>query len=374
MHISFLFCYVVTENETIHLTPTILSLETSLPAYSLSQLEIADHLNRFMHFEDEEAWFLEKIYKNSAIGRRYSVLPDIIHATHPAGFIGMSERNAIYKKEAPLLAEKSARGALNNWNRPPSDITHIISVSCTGIMTPGIEFLLSQRLGLNPDASLLGINFMGCHGAFKALKVAAKIAKENPKNRILLVSTELCTLHFKTRGDIESIVIQSLFADGSASAIIGCQPTEHEKVIFEITEERSCAIHDTLDDMTWDASDEGFNMTLSQRVPSLIETHIESFVKQLAGTSANFHEFEWAIHPGGKLIVESVEKALKLDRSMTASTWNVLGHCGNVSSATFLFVLKDIFNRNISKEKVIGLGFGPGLCVEGLVLNYKGVY
>jgi predicted naringenin-chalcone synthase len=332
----------------------------------LSQLEIADYLSRFMHLQDEEAWYLEKIYKNSAISRRYSVLPDAIQAIKK-GPVGMSERNAIYKQEAPLLAEISASEAFSGWNRPRSEITHVISVSCTGVMTPGIEFLLTQKLGLNSDVSLLGINFMGCHGAFRALKVAAKIAKENPKNRILLVCTELCTLHFKTRGDIESIVIQSLFADGSAAVIMGCQPRENEKVLFEITGEKATMIKESLKDMTWDASDEGFDMTLSQRVPSLIGEHIEGFVKQMVGEK--IHDCEWAIHPGGKLIVETVEKAMKLDRSKTTSTWNVLSECGNISSATFLFVLKDIHQRKVKKEKIIGLGFGPGLSVEGLLLN-----
>lgn len=358
--------------------PAILSLGTALPAHSMSQIEIADTLSRFMHLEDQEAWYLEKIFKNSAISKRYSVLPDIIHAcsTTPIkdGFLGMSERNAIYKKEAPLLAERSAKEALKDWDRPLSDITHVISISCTGVMTPGIEFLIAQRLGLRPDVSLLGINFMGCHGAFKGLKVATKIAKENPKNRILLISTELCTLHFKPRGDIESIVIQSLFADGSAALIMGCEPREKEKVLFEIIEEKSIAIHDTLDDMTWDAGDEGFNMTLSQRVPSLIGEHIESFVRNLAGKDENLHTYEWAIHPGGKMIIEAVEKAMSLDRSMTTSTWNVLSQCGNISSATFLHVLKDIHDRKMTKEKIIGLGFGPGLSVEGLVLKRENNY
>lgn len=346
--------------------PAILSLGTALPAYSMSQLEIADYLSNLMQLEDEEAWYLSKIYKNSAISRRYSVLPAI-----KKGFVGMSERNMIYKKEAPLLAEKSAREALSHWKRPVSDITHVISVSCTGVMTPGIEFLLAKELGLNRDVSLLGINFMGCHGAFRALKTVAKIAKENPRNRILLVCTELCTLHFKPRGDIESIVIQSLFADGSAAVVVGCQPQENENPLFEIVGERAYAIHDSLEDMTWDASDEGFDMTLSQRVPSLIGDHIESFVHELVGRDVNLLACEWAIHPGGKLIVETVEQKMKLDKSMTTSTWNVLGQCGNMSSATFLYVLKDIADRKVEREKIIGLGFGPGLSVEGLVLNNK---
>jgi len=357
--------------------PSILSIGKSLPTYALSQLEIAERLNDLLQLPDEEAWLLEKIYKNSEINKRYSVLPDIMHPksrfsmpSQGIRFVGMSERNADYKKEAPKLAEKSAKEALTHWGRNPKEITHIISVSCTGVMTPGIEFFLSRQFNLAPDVSLLGINFMGCFGAFKALKVASKIAKADPKNRILLVSTELCTLHFKPRGDIESIVIQSLFADGSAAVIVGCAPLKDENPIFELVDESSYAIQDTMEDMTWDASDEGFDMTLSKRVPLLISEHIGTFVKKLVGSSNALHEYEWAIHPGGKTIIEAIEKTLSLDRSLTASSWNVLRNFGNLSSASFLYVLEDIYKRHDSKDKIVGLGFGPGLSVEGLLL-YK---
>ncbi len=354
----------------------ILAMGKSLPTYSLYQMEIADRLNNLMHFNDEEAWLLQKIYANSAINKRYSVLPDIIHpktsafsSVNSSDFLGMSKRNAIYKKEAPLLAEKSAREALNHWNGKLDEITHVISVSCTGVITPGIEFLLALRLGLKPTVSLLGINFLGCYGAFKALKVATKIAKDHPKNRILLVATELCTLHFKPNPDIESMVIQSLFADGSAALIIGAQPTEKETVLFELLDEQSYVIKDTLEDMTWDASDEGFNMTLSPRVPKLIGEYIEPFTQKLMEKGSSKEEYEWAIHPGGKAIVEAVENAMSLDRSLTSSAWNILKNYGNLSSATFLYVLDDIFQRPSSKEKIIGLGFGPGISVEGLSLR-----
>lgn len=349
--------------------PTIFSLGTCLPSHSLPQAEIARYLINHLQLSDEEAWLLEKIYKNSAIEKRYSVLPYLIHSKED--FLGMSVRNSIYKKEAPLLAEKAARRALEQWKRPLNEITHVISVSCTGVITPGIEFILARQLDLDRHTSLLGINFMGCHGAFKALKVATKIAKENPKNRILLVCTELCTLHFKPRGDIESIVIQSLFADGSAAVIIGSDPQENERPIFEFIEEKCDAIPDSLNDMTWDASSEGFDMTLSQRVPGIINKYIEPFVKKLAGT-INFQELEWAIHPGGKAIIEAVEKACALDKSSALSTWSVLKNYGNLSSATFLYVLWEIHQRQISKENIIGLGFGPGLSVEGLLLKNVG--
>ena len=355
--------------------PSILSIGKGLPSYSLSQSEIASRISDLLQLSDEEAWMIEKIYKNSAISKRYSALPDISNPrtrfspnSQGLRLVGMTERNAAYKKEAPLLAEKSAIEALKNWNRSPKDITHIISVSCTGAITPGIEFIVADKLKLNPRISLLGINFMGCYGVFKALKVAAKIAKDNPANRILLISTELCTLHFKPKGDIESIVIQSLFADGFAAVIVGMEPTSNETVLFDLLDEASMIISGSMEDMTWDAGDEGFDMTLSQRVPKLIGENISPFIKQLAGDSP-CQTLEWAIHPGGKAILETIEKTLVLDRSLTASSWNVLNQYGNLSSATILYVLEDIYQRADARKNVISIGFGPGLTVEGLLLK-----
>lgn len=353
---------------------SILALGKAVPAYSLDQFALAQVISDLMQLSDEEAWILERIYKNSAISRRYSVVPDIMHpktrfCQNPQSIrkVGMSERNQIYKTEAPNLAEKAARGALKDWGGKFEDITHVISVSCTGIMSPGIEYLMTTRLNLRSDVSLLGINQMGCFGAFKALKVANKIAKENPSYRILLVSTELCTLHFKPQGDMESIVIQSLFADGSAAAILGGNIKSNEQSLFKIEEEHSHLIKNTLNEMTWDAGDQGFDMTLSEKVPALIGEHLVPFVRKFNGFQAE--AWEWAIHPGGKSILESAEKVLKLDRSQTISSWNVLKEFGNLSSATFLYVLEDICKRKESRKNIIGLGFGPGLSIEGLSLT-----
>lgn len=354
---------------------SILAIGKSVPPYSISQRELAGALADLMQLSDEETWFIEKIYKHSTIERRYSVIPDIMHPhtrfrENSPGIrvVGMSERNAIYKQEAPMLAEKAAKTAIEQWGRNSKSISHVISVSCTGVMSPGIECELAHRLGLNPNLFSLGINFMGCFGAFKALKIASKIARDNPKNRILVVSTELCTLHFKPHTDMESMVIQSLFGDGSAAVIMGCDPQDNEASLFNISEERACLIENTQEDMTWDACDEGFAMKLSPRIPGLIRENISSFVHQLTG-DIPLKDCVWAIHPGGKSIVEAIENALSLDRSSTISSWNILSQYGNLSSATFLYVLEDICQRHVSNKPIVGLGFGPGLSIEGLMLH-----
>lgn len=349
--------------------PTILAIGTAIPLYSLEQGAIAKRIIEGLALDDEEAWMLEKIYKNSSISRRYSVLPDILLPEKNKPSLGMSARNAIYKREAPQLAQRAAENALKKWNRPWSEITHVISVSCTGAITPGIEFYLSQALKLNPYVSRLGVNFMGCFGAFKGLSVAHKIASENPHHRVLMVCTELCTLHFRPGRDLETIVIHSLFADGSAALVLGSQPRADEQALYEILQERSYALPESQNEMTWDAGDNGFDMTLSAKVPQLIEKNISPFVASLIGSDKTAQELDWPLHPGGKAILEAVEKALKLDRSHTASAWEVLSKYGNLSSATFLYALEALLARGAAKPYSAGLGFGPGLSIEGILLR-----
>jgi predicted naringenin-chalcone synthase len=281
----------------------------------------------------------------------------------------MTERNLRYKQEAPLLAEKAAKNALDRWGGECSKISHILSVSCTGVMAPGIEFHLMQKLGLSSTANRLGINFMGCFGAFKGLSVGAAFSRENPESRILLVCTELCSLHLQSDQDEETITANSLFSDGSAAAIIGSSPCPEETSLWEIVRTRSMGFENSIDKMSWEASDTGFRMRLSHTVPVLIKREINKFSKDLLMNDAKPEECDWAIHPGGKSILQAVEKGLQLEPDQTKASWKVLSDYGNMSSASFLFVLDELSRQKREHLWTAGLGFGPGLSAEGVLLK-----
>ena len=281
----------------------------------------------------------------------------------------MSLRNEVYIKEAPRMAHASADKALNLWKGNRQNITHLISVSCTGVIAPGIEFHLLNSLGLSRSTDRLAINFMGCFGAFKALSVAKSIAREDPNNRVLLVCTELCSLHLNFDGKLETIISNAIFSDGSAAAIVGCEPRPEEKPLMEVVSHSSFALADSLPLMTWEACDEGLVMGLSRDVPQVIGKHVPSFAKALLGKDIKFEDCSWPLHPGGKAILESVEKACQLDRSQSSSSWEIWKNYGNMSSATFLFVLEDLLKKPPSHTWNIGLGFGPGLSMEGVLLR-----
>jgi len=346
---------------------SILALETEVPENVVLQEDFGNLLPRFLGFTDSEARLLKKITSGSQIEKRHLLVKHFQEEMLPPP--KTSERNERYKVAAPKLAESVSRKCLEQWGGSLSSITHVISVSCTGMIAPGIEFMLIRRLGLSPHVERLGINFMGCFGAFKGLAIAKALALENPRHRILMVCTELCSLHFQTDTRPDTLVGGSLFADGAAAVVVGVQPHEGEKPLFEIHNQASAALDDTLDLMTWEAGDYGYQMRLSASIPSHLENNISPFVKRLTGPTLSFENCAWAVHPGGKAILNAIVRGCNIPNEELAASWKVLRDYGNMSSPTFLFILKETLERVSLKKWVVGLGFGPGLSIEGMLLK-----
>ena len=356
----------------------ILSLSCLSPDAFFSQQDIANTFENSLNLSAENSKKLQLIFEHSKIKKRHSVISDYEQDTLKGSFFGdhfpdvipdTLKRNKIYMEKAPQMASNACKQAIEMWGRDPNQITHVISVSCTGMYAPGIEFGLIESLGLNPSVERLGINFMGCFGAFKGLAIAKALANENLNNRILLVCTELCSLHFQADKTIENFVANALFADGAAAAIIGCSLASNESSLFEIEKCSSLGLKETKDLMSWEISNTGMLMKLSPKVPKVIGAHIASFVKNILPSHVSFSEVEWAIHPGGKAIVEAIETSLALTKEQTESSWDTLKNFGNMSSATFLFILDHIQRKKTTFKSVIGLGFGPGLSMEAILLK-----
>lgn len=356
----------------------ILSLSTAVPCYHFLQADLSQKFMELFDYPPETRDYIKKIYINSAIDKRYSVLEDFHYAPkerkfwgdqYPKVVPGMTKRNTRYKEEAPKLAEEAARLALHRWGGTPGDITHIISASCTGLMAPGIEYHLMENLGLPATVNRLGINFMGCFGAFKGLSVARAFTQENPQARVLLVCTELCSLHMQADPNHETIMGNCIFADGAAAAIIGSQPLKTECPLWEITNIHSMGLKNTLDKMSWEAGDHGLFLRLSHTIPVHIGRHIQLFVQDLLQNKVPVPDCDFAIHPGGKSILQVIEKILSLQKDQTLCSWDTLANYGNMSSATYLFVLDELTKKNSERIWSVGLGFGPGLSAEGILLR-----
>jgi predicted naringenin-chalcone synthase len=313
------------------------------------------------------------LYQQSGIQQRYSVIPDYSKTIQEWKFYPQSEglepfpslekRMTVYNKQAPLLSVDAVRDCLNHV-RHPKNITHLITVSCTGMSAPGLDLQVMELMDFQKNIFRTSVNFMGCYAAIHALKIADVICKTNQKAQVLIVSTELCTLHFQRENSMDNIMSSLLFGDGSGAALIVADEDEQEGLY--INSFYSEVIPKGKRDMAWELSSNGFLMTLSGYVPELIEQDFNGILtKALNKENSTIRDVsDWCIHPGGKRILEAIHKSLGFANRELSHSYDVLNEFGNLSSATILFVLKKIMQERKEIKKLVGAAFGPGLTVE----------
>ena len=306
----------------------------------------------------------------AAIDRRYSVLPpgtgaDCVDAEgfYPQGcFPGTAARMRRYADGSLALAERAVAGL--GASARLDEVTHVIVVSCTGFVAPGLDLLLAARLGLRPDVDRTLIGFMGCAAAIPALRTAAQAVRADPAARILVVTLELCTLHLQDTDEIEKLLSYLLFADGAAAAIVSAEP--HGMALDGF---RAAILPDSAGFITWTIGDSGFEMFLSGSVPGRIAEHFargrrEETLGGLLGGSEVREIGLWAVHPGGRTVLDAVETGLALPADALASSRAVLREHGNMSSATVMFVLARMLAGEGDGERGLAMAFGPGMSAE----------
>ena len=229
---------------------------------------------------------------------------------------------------------------------------------------PGLDLQILELMELEKNISRTSVNFMGCYAAIHALKIADAICKADLNANVLIVCTELCTLHFQRDATPDNITSSLLFGDGSAAILVSSDENEHKGL--HIDNFYSEVIPKGKRDMSWELSSSGFLMTLSGYVPDLIEEDFEKIVdRALAKETLSKEDIShWCIHPGGKRILEAIHKSLGFSNGQLASSYKVLSEFGNLSSASIVFVLKEMLQEEKQMKKLFGAAFGPGLTVE----------
>ncbi len=272
-----------------------------------------------------------------------------------------------YQQEAGGLAVAAAREALGLSGVEAGSVTHLVTCSCTGFANPGVDLQIVADLGLSPSVARTHVGFMGCHGAFNSLRVAGAFAAD-PRSVVLVVSVELCSLHFQygRRGDF--VIANAIFADGAA-ALVACNRHPHDAG-WRVRRQWSSILPDSRGDMGWEIGDHGFRMTLSPRVAGVLEGGIRGLVeKTLAAEGLGIADIgAWAIHPGGPRILDAIGVALDLSPDALAASQAVLADHGNMSSATILFILRDLLART-DADRCFAMAFGPGLTAEFALLD-----
>lgn len=360
------------------------AVHTATPPYALSQERLRDEMLARLPASRMAQRVIRRVYNQSAIETRHTVLPDLA-APDENGFLfadgqlktpSSAARNQRYAEAARTLATRAVRGLWENEssesseapaNFAPSEITHLVTVSCTGFIAPGIDCHLIktfETLGLRPDTPRFHIGFMGCCAAFPALRLAQALCLADPNAVVLIVCVECCTLHLKRRDDPDSIISGAVFSDGAAAALVSAREPFHPA--WELQRFGTLLIPDSANDMAWSVGDEGFEMVLSTYVPRVLGSEIQTALESLHGAGCVDTTSHWAIHPGGRAILDHIQTSLALPPDALAPSRDILRRYGNMSSPTVLFVIDAIGTSAKASpgESLCAMAFGPGLTLE----------
>ncbi len=356
----------------------ILSIGTALPAYQHKQEDILDFMQRVFAPDDTGRRTLRYLYRQSGIDTRYSVVPDYSLPAEDWEFYPSTEnlepfpvlenRMQWYKVHAANLSIKAIEKCTSRY--PNLAVTHLITVSCTGMSAPGLDLEIMEKLELPASISHTSVNFMGCYAAIHAMKIADAFCRMDKHANVLVVCTELCTLHFQKQHSMDNMISSMLFSDGAAAMLIS---GDDDQPGLSIDHFYSTVISKGKKDMVWDISSSGFLMTLSGYIADLVGEDFDSLATNAMNAAGIRREqvAHWCIHPGGKRILESVHNSLGFTNGQLKHSYAVLRDYGNMSSPTVLFVLERILQQeSIGKgEKIFGAAFGPGLNMETFILS-----
>jgi predicted naringenin-chalcone synthase len=350
----------------------------AVPPHDMTQEQATELAREVICRTEQQQRVLTALFRKAGVRERHSVLPYQIarnwlpdsptgkQADRPTSFgPGTAERMRYYAEHAPPLAKQAASEALRTAGVSADEITHIITVTCTGFEAPGIDVALLHDLGLRPTTQRLQIGFMGCHGAINGLRAAQAITQADATARVLLCAVELCSLHYRFNWEPERLVANALFGDGAAAVVTGGPIAKEDDRSWRLKATGSCLIPNSQQAMTWRIGDHGFEMTLDATVPEMIQTHLRPWLATWLDDHGLTLEAirSWAIHPGGPRILGSIEESLGLDAEATAVSREILAQHGNMSSPTVLFILQRLRELNAPRP-CVALGFGPGLFAE----------
>ena len=355
------------------------NIATTVPPTSYTQ----EFAHRFMRdlpmYGEKEQRFLDRIYRDTRIARRHSVIEDYGKDPSQYQFFARSatllpepsvaQRNDLFVAAAEELSLRAAEQLFSATDRVRAeDITHLVTVTCTGFSAPGFDYQLVQRLPLRAGVHRYHIGFMGCFAGFPALKLAHTICSADPGARVLIVDVELCTLHFQFKPEPDTMVANALFADGAAAAVVSCTPPDGPA--YRLNGFSSRIVPESDQAMSWRLGDVAFDMKLSTYVPKLLHRDIAAIVHdtmQAVGLRREDVRL-WAVHPGGRAILDRIADALELSEEELQFSYATLHDYGNMSSATIFFLLQRML-QDAATGPVFAAAFGPGLTVESACLE-----
>jgi len=358
----------------------ITAIETAVPEYCHTQ----DAITSFYGNSTNDLSIRRKIKtiaSKAEIDTRYSVLSDFSSTPEFFTFFSknhsidpeptLTQRMSCFRAEALKLSLKAIK-KIKDLESTKNSISHIITVTCTGLFTPGLDVEIIKELDLSPFTKRSSVNFMGCNAAILALNSANSICNSMPNSKVLVVCVELCTIHFQKNYSDDYILSTALFGDGCAAVMVESNSSNDSFYNgLQIKSFNSLLIHKGYQEMAWQITEKGFIMNLTSYVSEMINGSMKEF---LNGISLDKNSIDyWAIHPGGKRILDDFSETLDIDKAELHQSYDVLKRYGNMSSATVLFVLKQVIESNEHAKKgetIFSAAFGPGLSIETVQLQY----
>ncbi|GJN05329.1 hypothetical protein PR202_ga22949 [Eleusine coracana subsp. coracana] len=376
--------------ERVH--ASILAIGTANPSNVMQQSTFPDfyfHVTGNDHKQDLKDKF-RRICEKSGIRKRHTYVDEAMLAANPGMATykapTLDTREAIAAKVVPELGAAAAVAALKEWGRPAEDITHLIVVSTSGGRDlPGADYHIVRLLGLSPTVQRVALYYHGCFAGATALRVAKDFAENNPGARVLAVCSETIVTHFRGLDDarMDNLVTQALFGDGASAVIVGAQPIAgKEKRLFDIMHASQLLIPETSNAVQGFLREAGLLFFLGKEVPSLIANNIEAgLTEMLRGAGMgdlDRNSMFWAVHPGGRGVLDLVEAALGLKPEKMEASRMVLAEYGNMASACVWFILNEMRQRSVTEgqgttgegcEWGVVFGFGPGLTLDSILLR-----
>lgn len=365
------------------MTARILAIGTAVPPTRLPQSRLRDLFASQPGLDRVTRRLVSAAFDASAIEHRHTVLSELDEggslfidadtraiASPPTG-----ARNRVFEREAPALFAAAARDALARAGISADAVTHVITASCTGFFAPGPDYRLVRDLGLPPTVERDHLGFLGCAAALPALRSAARVCAIQPSATVLVVCGELCSIHLRTSADPDQIVSSAVFADGAAAAVVCGAGATAPRAELRLDDFATGLTSEGEDDMVWTIGDEGFEMTLSAEVPRIVGREVHDALARLLRGAGGVDA--WAVHPGGRSILDRVSAALDLGVDALDDSRAVLREYGNMSSATVLFVLRRLLDRADRGEddqdgaRVLAVAFSPGLTVESALMTLR---
>jgi predicted naringenin-chalcone synthase len=347
-------------------------IATAVPDFDVHSRFVDDA--PFLLTEERNRALFKRMALKAQIEHRYSFLNPLPNAPgkdsiddfyRHGAFPDTAARMRFYERHAFVLATR-ALDQLNFADQKDS-ITHLILTTCTGFYAPGIDLQIVGHYGLNPSVERTVVGFMGCYAAVNALKLARHIVRSEPGSKVAILNLELCTIHLQETDDLEQVLSFLIFADGCSASLVSSEPVGIELQSFVST-----ILPDSAEQITWHIGGHGFDMVLMGRVPATISQGLPSCLDRILGGRKPEDIANWAIHPGGRTILDAVQKSVGLADHNLRQSRDVLRRFGNMSSATVMFVLKEMLQPGTAAGLGCAMAFGPGLTTESMLFQTAG--